>query len=130
MSTTTTTPLIDGSHDPAALLESLAAAIEAKDATAVAAHYAPGATLSLLDRDHPPADPAVYAGTDEIEAYFRDICGRNLDHRVADRVASPDRIAFTQHCRYPGGEQVLCVTVATVQGGLINYQTAVQVWDS
>jgi SnoaL-like domain len=92
--------------------------------------YAPGATLSLLDRDHPPADPAVYAGVAEIEAYFRDTCGRNMDHRVQDRVATPDRIAFTQHCRYPGGEQVLCITVATVRDGLITDQTAVQVWDS
>ena len=112
------------------LLDTLATAIEAKDATAVAAHYAPGATLTLLDRDHPPADPAVYAGTAEIEAYFADICGRNLDHRVADRVASSDRFAFTQYCRYPGGEQVLCVTVATVRDGRILDQTAVQVWDS
>ena len=123
----TTTTL---SATTAALLDTLAAAIEAKDASAVAAHYAPGATLSLLDRDHPPADPVVYAGTAEIEAYFRDICGRNMDHRVEDRVASPDRIAFTEHCRYPGGEQVLCITVATVRDGLITDQTAVQVWDS
>ena len=113
-----------------ALLDTLADAIESKDSAAVAAHYAPDATLSLLDRDHPPADPAVYAGAAEIEAYFRDICGRNMDHRVQDRVATPDRIAFTQHCRYPGGEQVLCITVATVRDGLITDQTAVQVWDS
>ena len=113
-----------------ALLDSLAAAIEAKDASAVAAHYAPGATLSLLDRDHPPADPAVYAGTDEIEAYFRDICGRNMDHRIADRVASADRIAFTQHCRYATGQRVLCIAVATVRDGRIVDQTGVQVWDA
>ena len=91
--TTTTIPTTAG------LLDSLATAIEAKDAAAVASHYAPEATLTLLDRDHPPADPSVFAGTAEIEAYFADICGRNMDHRVADRVASPDRIAFTQHCR-------------------------------
>ena len=64
-----------------ALLDTLADAIEAKDASAVAAHYAPDATLSLLDRD-PPADPAVYAGSAEIEAYYRDICGRKMDHRM------------------------------------------------
>lgn len=112
------------------LLDSLATALEAKDAAAVAAHYAPGATITLLDRDHPPAAPAVYAGTAEIEAYFADICGRNLAHRVAERVAAPDRIAFTQDCRYPSGAQVLCVTVATVRDGRILDQTAVQVWDS
>lgn len=123
----TTTTLSASTTD---LLDTLADAIEAKDASAVAAHYAPGATLSLLDRDHPPAHPAVYAGSAEIEAYYRDICGRNMDHRVQDRVATPDRIAFTQHCRYPGGERVLCITVATVRDGLITDQTAVQVWDS
>lgn len=111
------------------VLDTLAAAIEARDAAAAAAHYAPDATLSLFDRDHPPADPAVYAGAGDIEAYFRDICGRNIEHRVADRVATADRIAFTQHCRYPGGEQVLCVTVATLRGGRIVDQTAIQVWD-
>jgi ketosteroid isomerase-like protein len=128
--TTTAQPTTATTTTTAALLDSLATAIEAKDATAVAAHYAPGATLSLLDRDHPPADPTTFAGTDEIEEYFRDICGRNLDHRVADRVASPDRIAFTQHCRYPSGQRVLCIAVATVRDGLIVDQTGVQVWDA
>jgi ketosteroid isomerase-like protein len=123
MTTTTTTT-------GTALLERLATAIEERDASGIAALYAADATLSLLDRDHPPAHAAVYAGRDDIEAYFRDICGRNMEHRVEDRVATPDRIAFTQHCRYPGGEQVLCVTVATVRDGLITDQTAVQVWDS
>jgi ketosteroid isomerase-like protein len=126
MTSTSTAPV---TSDAAGLLETLAAAIEAKDAAAVAAHYAPDATFSLLDRDHPPASPSVYAGTAEIEAYFRDICGRNMDHRVMDRVADPDRIAFTQHCRYPGGEEVVCIAVATVRDGHITDQTAVQVWD-
>ncbi len=124
--TTTTVPTTTTS----ALLDSLAAAIEANDASAIVAHYAPGATLSLLDRDHPPADPAILLGTGELEAYFRDICGRNLGHRVADRVAAPDRIAFTQHCRYPSGQRVICIAVARVKDGLIVDQTAVQVWDA
>ena len=126
--TTTSTAAV--SSDTAGLLETLAAAIEAKDATAVSAHFAPDARLSLLDRDHPPASPSVYAGTAEIEAYFEDICGRNLEHHVTNRVADPGRIAFTQHCRYPSGQDVLCVTVATVRDGHITDQTAVQVWDN
>jgi ketosteroid isomerase-like protein len=126
MTTTTTTT----TGTTTRLLDSLATAIEAKDAAGVSSHYAPDATFTLVDRDHPPADPSVYAGSAEIEAYFADICGRNMDHQVADRVAGPDRIAFTQHCRYPSGEQVLCVAVATVHDGRIVDQTAVQVWDS
>ena len=45
-------------------------------------------------------------------------------------MASADRIAFTEHCRYPSGQQVLCVAVATVRDGLIVDQTGVQVWDA
>jgi hypothetical protein len=84
----------------------------------------------VLDRDHPPAAPAVYRGRGEIDSYYRDVCGRNMEHQVTDLIITTDRIAYTQHCRYPGGEQVLCVTVAALTDGLISTQPAVQVWDS
>jgi hypothetical protein len=53
-----------------------------------------------------------------------------MAHQVTDLITTADRIAYTQHCRYPGGEQVLCVTVAALTDGLISTQTAIQVWDS
>jgi SnoaL-like domain len=121
MSTTTTSTLD---------LDDFAAAIESRNAESVSSHYAKDATLTLFDRDHPPAAPTVYHGIDEISAYYRDICGRNLDHEVTDRVSTPDSIAFVQRCQYSSGERVVCATVATVQGGAITSQTAVQVWDS
>ena len=83
-----------------------------------------------LDRDHPPAAPAVHRGLDAIRAYYQDICGRNVNHQVRDVVATPDGFAFTQHCSYPDGTAVLCATVARTQDGKIRSQTAVQVWDS
>jgi hypothetical protein len=109
---------------------SLSRAIEARDAAGVSAHYAADATLTILDRDHPPSTPLVHTGSGDIGAYYRDICGRNLEHRVRDAVATADGLAYTQHCRYPDGTAVVCVTVATVHDGKIQTQTAIQVWDS
>ena len=64
-------------------------AIESKDAAAVAAWYAADATLTILDRDHPPGSPLVYRGRTEILGYYTDICGRNIEHRVRNLVSTP-----------------------------------------
>ena len=107
----------------------LGAAIEARDAEAVMAWYAPDAELAVLDRDHPPATATVYRGTEAIGAYYRDVCGRNMEHRVTDAVGTATGLGYTQHCRYPEGTEVLCVTVAVLRDGLIRRQTAIQVRD-
>jgi ketosteroid isomerase-like protein len=119
---TTTQPIVD--------IEALSRAIESRDAAGVLAFYADDATLTLVDRDHSPSAPTVFEGKAQIEAYYRDICGRNMDHRVRDAVATPGGLAYAQHCRYPDGTRVLCATVATVRDGLIRSQTGVQAWDS
>ncbi|HUK71974.1 MAG TPA: nuclear transport factor 2 family protein [Streptosporangiaceae bacterium] len=122
---TTTSPTTSG-HD----IERLRTAIEARDASRVVAWYAEDATLTILDRDHPPSAPAVYRGLHAIRDYYQDICGRNIHHEVRDAVATAEGLAFTQHCSYPDGTAVLCATVARTRNGKIHRQTAVQVWDS
>jgi hypothetical protein len=107
----------------------LSAAIEARNAEGILAWYADDATLTVLDRDHPPTAPAVYTGAAEIGEYFRDVCGRNIDHQVRDLVSTDAGLAYAQHCRYPDGNRVVCATVATLQDGKIKTQTAVQAWD-
>lgn len=111
-------------------LTDLAHAIESRDADAIVAHFAEDATLLVLDRDHPPASPQVFSGREEIGAYYRDVCGRNREHEVRDALSGPTGLAYTQHCRYPEGAQVVCATVASVEDGLIVRQTAVQTWDA
>jgi ketosteroid isomerase-like protein len=105
-------------------------AIERRDAEAILSWYAEDATLTVFDRDHPPAAPARYRGRDEIGAYYRDVCGRNIDHQVRDAIATATGLAYTQHCTYPDGTAVLCSTVAVLRGGKIMQQNAVQVWDT
>ena len=104
-------------------------AIEGRDAETLSGLYAADATISIVDRDHPPADPQVLSGRAEIEAYFRDICGRNIDHTVPQLVADAHGVAFEQHCRYPEGNRVVCVAVARVDDGRITSQTIAQSWD-
>jgi len=108
----------------------LSTAIESRDADAILGWYAADAVLTVLDRDHPPTAPAVYRGLDEIGVYYRDLCGRNIEHEVRDAVATESGFGFTQHCRYPDGARVVCTTVATMRDGRIDRQTAVQAWDS
>jgi hypothetical protein len=121
MTSTTTT----SRSDTTALLD----AIVRRDADAVTGWYAADATISIVDRDHPPASPQVIAGRDAISTYFHEICGRNIDHTVPVVVADAGGLAFEQHCRYPEGTLVVCVTVATVVDGLITRQTIAQSWD-
>ena len=111
-------------------LAELSAAIERRDAAGILSWYAEDATLTVLDRDHPPAAPASFQGLDAIGAYYRDICGRNIKHQVSDAVGTPNGLAYRQQCAYPDGTGVICVTVAAVEDGRIRRQTAVQVWDS
>src|SRR4051794_32055682 len=73
----------------------LAAAIESRSADRIVTWYAEDATLTVLDKDHPPAAPAVYPGLDAIGAYYRDVCGRNIEHKVKDAVSTPTGLAFT-----------------------------------
>jgi ketosteroid isomerase-like protein len=108
----------------------LAAAIEARDAESIIARYDDDAVLTVLDRDHPPAAPALYRGRQAIGDYYRDVCGRNIDHQVRDLVATAGGLAFAQHCRYPDGTKVVCTTVAALEDGRIVRQTSIQVWDS
>jgi hypothetical protein len=116
-------------HSTGTDITALTRAIEARDADTIASLYAEDATLTLLDRDHPPSDPQVLSGREDIGTYYRDICGRNMEHQVRDAVSTGTGLAYTQHCRYPDGARVVCTTVATVKDGLIASQTGVQVWD-
>ena len=111
-------------------LAELSAAIERRDADAILSWYAEDATLTVLDRDHPPATPSSFEGLDAIGAYYRDVCGRNIKHRISDAVGTPSGLAYRQQCAYPDGTGVVCVSVAAVADGRIRSQTAVQVWDS
>jgi hypothetical protein len=104
-------------------------AIEGRKASAFAGMYADDAVLQVIDRDNPPSNPRSLQGKDVIAAYFADVCGRDMTHKVESGVATGNRLAFTQSCAYPDGTKVFCSAMIDLKGGKIARQVVVQAWD-
>jgi ketosteroid isomerase-like protein len=103
--------------------------IEGRDANMLSGFYADDAVVKIIDRDNPPSKPREIRGKAAITAYWDDVCGRTMTHKVEEAVAAGDRLAFTQACAYPEGGKVLCLAMLELKDGKIAQQTAVQVWD-
>ena len=104
-------------------------AIENRDGRRLANMYADDAVLRVVDRDNPPSKPREIRGKLAISAYWEDVCGRTMTHKVETSIAEGNKLAFTQACAYPEGGKVFCVAMLELRDGKIAQQTAVQVWD-
>ncbi len=111
-------------------IPALRRAVETRDGETLASFYADDAVLQIIDQDHPPSRPRRIEGHDAIAAYYDDVCGRAMSHRVEAGLADGDRLAFTQACIYPDGKRVFCSAQLELAGGKIARQVAVQAWDS
>jgi len=111
-------------------LPALRRAIESRDSTAMRGFYADNARMRIIDRDHPPSHPHELVGRGAIAAYFDDVCGRTMTHRVEAGCVEGDRLFYTQACAYPDGKRVFCSTTAELEAGKIADQTVVQAWDA
>ena len=70
-------------------------AIENRDGRQLANMYADDAVLRVVDRDNPPSKPREIRGKAAITAYWDDVCGRTMTHKVEEAVAAGDRLPFT-----------------------------------
>jgi hypothetical protein len=111
-------------------LAALSRAIETRNSTAMRDFYSENARMRIIDRDHPPSKPQEIVGRAAISAYFDDVCGRAMTHKVENGCIEGERLAFTQNCAYPNGSRVFCSTVAELKSGKITNQTIVQAWDA
>jgi hypothetical protein len=110
-------------------LKELSRAIESRDGATLGGFYADDALLRIIDKLNPPHHPKEIRGHAAVAAYFDDICGRAMTHKVQNGVESDDRLAFTQACRYPDGKGVFCSTSIELEHGKIARQVMVQAWD-
>jgi len=110
-------------------IPALRRAIETRDGQTLASFYTDDATLRVIDQDNPPSRPREVAGRDAIAAYYADLCGRTMTHRVDAAIGVGDRLAFTQMCAYAGGGHVVCASMMELSGGRIARHLAVQAWD-
>jgi hypothetical protein len=105
-------------------------AIEERDAPVLIGFYDDDATIRIIDRDHPPSKPLELKGKAQISAYYIDVCGRAMTHRVETGLSDAERLAFTQACAYPDGTRVFCAAMLELSDGKIARQTTVQAWDA
>jgi hypothetical protein len=111
-------------------LETLRRGIEERDADALASLYAEDAELVEVDKDHPPANPRRFQGRSAIGEHFREVCAREMTHKLERPVVTDGRVAFSEACRYPDGTNVLCMATADLDGAQkIVRQVAVTAWD-
>ena len=104
-------------------------ALEQSDATVLAELYADDAEMVIVDRDRPPGAPMRLAGKTAIGAFWRDVCSREMTHRVGHEVVGSDRVAFVEECAYPDGCNVLSAMTLDLRNGLIVRHLTVQAWD-
>ena len=104
-------------------------AVEGRNANALSGMYAEDAVMQVIDRDNPPSRPRKLEGKAAISAYFGDVCGRDMTHKIESGLAAGNRLAFTQSCAYPDGTKVFCSAMVDLKSGKIARQTVVQAWD-
>lgn len=111
-------------------LDRFAQAIESRDADAQIAAYTDDAVIENIDAEHPPSNPVVLRGRDEIAAMLRDVASRDMQHTVSEAFVAGDKGALRVDCRYPDGTKVACVATLELRDGRIARQRQVQTWDS
>jgi hypothetical protein len=104
-------------------------AIEGRDGHMLAGFYSDNALVRVVDRNNPPSRPREIYGKTAIGAFWADICGRAMAHKVDTTIAQGNMLAFTQDCTYPDGAKVLCFSVLELKDGKITKQSLVQAWD-
>src|SRR3712207_4071197 len=109
--------------------EALRRAIEESDADALISLYADDAKLKIVNKNATPSSPQVLSGKEQIAELLRDVCSREMTHRVEDEIVGGDRVAFNEACEYSDGTRVLTATTLDVRDGKIVRQVNVEAWD-
>jgi hypothetical protein len=101
--------------------ETLRRAIEERDAEDAEVH--------TINRNTTPSSPQVLRGKEQIAEYLRDVCAREMTHRVENEVVGENRMAFQEACEYPDGTRVLGAETIELRDGKIVRQVNVEPWD-
>lgn len=110
-------------------LATLARALETSDVETIVALYEDGAEMEIVDRNRPPSAPMRLVGRPAIEAFWRDVCAREMTHAVGEAVSDGRRAAFVERCAYPDGCHVVSAMTLELRDGRIHRHLTVQAWD-
>ena len=109
--------------------QQLTRALEQSQAEVLCGLYAEDARMTIVDRDRPPSAPLVIEGRDRISEFWRDVCARDMSHKVDRLVAGDGCVAFVEECLYPDGCRVMSAMTLKLRDGRIVDHLTVQAWD-
>ena len=112
-----------------AVLEALRMGYLGRDAALLASVYAEDAEFTICNRNNPPAKRLLLRGREAVRRMFEEMCAREMTHQMADMTVGEGAIAFSAHCRYPDGCQVVGLNIATLKKGMIVSEINVACWD-
>ncbi len=101
----------------------------APDAAAVCETLKRGLEVLIVNRKYPPSNPLLRKGRAAVLAMYRDICSREMMHKVTSIVVGPEGFAIRESCQYPDGGRVLGHMIAEMRDGKIVRQFNVDCWD-
>lgn len=104
-------------------------ALEGSEAEPLLELYADDAKMVIVDRDRPPGAPLVLDGKVKIAEFWRDVCAREMTHKVTHAVAGGDRVSFVEECLYPDGCRVMSAMTLGLRQGCIVHHLTIQAWD-
>ena len=110
-------------------LAALKHALERSDADTIVALYDEDAEMEIIDRNRPPSAPMRLVGRPAIEAFWRDVCSREMTHAVGETISDAHRAAFVERCAYRDGCHVVSAMTLELNGGRIRRHLTVQAWD-
>ena len=75
--------------------------------------------MITVNRDAPPSSPSVLRGKEALGSHLREVCAREMNHRVENEVLGEGRVAFQEACEYPDGVRVLGAGTLEARDGTI-----------
>jgi hypothetical protein len=104
-------------------LNGLSRAIHARDCAYHLALYAADARVEILDATHSNAPLQVLQGRPAIREWLDGRSSPAVHYEVKDAVVHPDRVSYTEECRYADGSNVLFECSAQICRGQITSAT-------
>ena len=102
-------------------LTGLSRAIEGRDSRYHLALYAPDAEVEIFDGSRPGAPLQVLRGKPAIGEWLDRRSSAAVHDEVKEARVQPDRVAYTEECRYGDGSSVLVECDAEVRRGQITH---------
>jgi len=114
---------------PSFVCETLSRAIEHRDAELAASMYAEDCEMLIVNRNYPPSKPLVRKSRQQVLDLYRDVCSREMTHKIAGAVIGDNGFALRESCLYPDGCRVISQVIVELRDGKIARQFTVDCWD-